>query len=52
MIYGTDTMLPFEIDTPTWLRDNFSEEGTQSYLVSLTFCFFQVPKFHLKTFDF
>jgi len=38
-VYGTDAMLPVEIDTPTWRRDNFSEEGTQSFPISLTLCF-------------
>jgi len=28
MVYGIDAMLPVKIDTPTWRRDNFSEEGT------------------------
>jgi len=28
MVYGVDAKLPVEIDTPTWLRDNFMEEGT------------------------
>jgi len=27
MVYDTDAMFPVEIDTPTWRRDNFSEEG-------------------------
>jgi len=27
MVYGADAMLPVEIDTPTWRRDNFMEEG-------------------------
>jgi len=27
MVYGVDAMLPVEIDTPTWRRDNFREEG-------------------------
>jgi hypothetical protein len=29
MVYGTDAMLPVEIDTPTWQRDNFSEEANE-----------------------
>jgi hypothetical protein len=32
MVYGTDAMIPVEIDTPTWRRDTFSEEGI--YLIS------------------
>ena len=27
MVYGSDAMLPVEIDTPTWRRENFHEEG-------------------------
>jgi hypothetical protein len=27
MVYGTDAMLPVEIDTLTWRRESFSEEG-------------------------
>jgi len=27
MVYGVDAMLPVEIHTPTWRRDNFMEEG-------------------------
>ena len=26
MVYGTDAMLPVEVDTPTWRRENFNEE--------------------------
>jgi hypothetical protein len=28
MVYGTDAMLPVEIDNPTWRRDNLSKEGS------------------------
>jgi len=27
MVYGADAMLPIEIDTPTWRRAHFMEEG-------------------------
>jgi len=27
MVYNANAMLPVEIDTPTWRRDNFMEEG-------------------------
>jgi hypothetical protein len=36
MVYGADAMLPVEIDTPTWRRDAFSEEGTVLLLNHLT----------------
>ena len=29
MVYGTDAMIPVEIDTPTWRRDTFSEEANE-----------------------
>jgi hypothetical protein len=32
MVYGADAMLPVEIDTPTWRRDNFSEEGIYLFM--------------------
>lgn len=30
MDYGTDAMLPVEIDTHTWRRDNFSDEANET----------------------
>jgi hypothetical protein len=39
MVYGTDAMLPVEIDTPTWRRDTFSEEGIKSYIYASNFLF-------------
>jgi hypothetical protein len=36
MVYGADAMLPVEIDTPTWRRDTFSEEGIVLLLDRLT----------------
>jgi hypothetical protein len=36
MVYGADAMLHVEIDTPTWRRDTFSEEGIVSLLAHLT----------------
>ena len=30
-VYGAYAMLPVEIDIPTWRRENFSEEGKQSF---------------------
>jgi len=44
MVYGIDVMLPVEIDTPTWRRDNFSDEGTQSFPISLTLCFCRIKE--------
>jgi hypothetical protein len=39
MVYGTDAMLPVEIDTPTWRRDTFSEEGIKIYIYSSNLLF-------------
>jgi hypothetical protein len=39
MVYGTDAMLPVEIDTPTWRRDTFSEEGIKSYIYASNLLF-------------
>jgi len=33
MVYGADAMLPVEIDTPTWRRENLSEEGKYFIIV-------------------
>jgi hypothetical protein len=46
MVYGTDAMLPVEINTPTWRRDNFSKEGTQCFPISLTFYFTGLRSYH------
>jgi hypothetical protein len=53
MVYGTDAMLPVEIDTPTWRRDTFSEEGIKIsiYPSNWLFCrktvFFFLTVLHL-----
>jgi len=33
MVYGADAMLPVEIDTPTWRRENLSEEDKYFIIV-------------------
>jgi len=51
MVYSTDVMLPLEIDTLTWPRDNFSEEGMYFFLNLLLTKFMQVtssPHISLK----
>lgn len=50
MVYGAYAMLPVEIDMPTWRRENFSEEGKQSFQFYNPFCLYRFPKVYLKFF--
>jgi hypothetical protein len=50
MVYGTDAMLPVEIDTPTWRRDTFSEEGIKSYIYASNLIVSQVDRFLFYSF--
>ena len=34
MVYGEDAMIPVEINTPTWRRENFDKESNKNDLIS------------------